>query len=80
MKRIVFISFLLLSGCASPAKDYVEAEAAAWAEFDPYLDSWIDAHEFSKDKAANSRKRDALHQLNVARRARIKHAQESLSK
>jgi uncharacterized lipoprotein YajG len=69
MKRLILVAVLLLPGCAGPAADYVRAEAAAWAEFDPYLDGWVE-----KDPALSSEKKDALHQLNVARRARVRHA------
>ena len=69
--RNILMAVLLVSavGCASPAASYVKAEAHAWAEFDPYLDAWIDAE--TKLKAEE---KDALHQLNVGRRARVSHA------
>ena len=73
MKRILL--GLLLAGCASPAEDYIRADAAAWAPFDQsgWLDFKIDAEPSFSDA-----KKDALHQLNVARRARIAHAIASI--
>lgn len=70
MKRIV-LALVFVAGCASPAEDYVRADAAAWAPFDAngWLDSKIDA-----ESSFSAGKKDALHQLNAARRARVSHA------
>lgn len=69
---VALLAFMFFAGCASPAEDYVRAEAAAWAQIDPSLDGWIDAESSFKPE-----KKDALHQLNAARRARVKHALEA---
>jgi len=71
VKKIMFIVALATIGCASPAKDYVLAEQSAWAQFDKggMLDRWID-----QDATLSHDVKDALHQLNVGRRARIAHA------
>lgn len=66
--KYALVAMLLIAGCASPAEDYIRADAAAWAQYDPFIDSWVDKSDFSADK------KDALHQLNVGRRARINHA------
>lgn len=67
--QLTLLVVLLLAGCASPAEDYVRAEDAAWAEYDPYLDKWVDQEvSFTKDK------KEAMHLLNEGRRARVRHA------
>lgn len=82
MKKTLLILSLLIVGCASPAADYVMAEKAAWDQYDvaydstghqlvgqPILDKWID-----QEASFPADLKDALHQLNVARRARVNHA------
>ena len=83
MKRLALVAILAFSGCASPAEDYVRAEAGAWAQLDepydasgkPRLDAWIDG-----DSALSPEKKDALHQLNAGRRARVSHALSEFQK
>lgn len=74
MKKFMLLSLVVLvafTGCSSPAADYVRAEKAAWDEFDRNgnLDRWVDQEPTFSDDA-----KDALHQLNVGRRARVAHA------
>lgn len=74
MKRLAcFVVLLALVGCVAPADDYVNADAAAWAPFD--ADGWLDA-QIDKEEKFTPKKKDALHELNVGRRARIRHALE----
>jgi len=76
MKKTLFVAILLITGCASPAADYVRADKATWDQYDtitpsgkPLIDAWVDSEaSFSADK------KDAFHQLNTARRARVDHA------
>ena len=65
-KFILAVCLVSAGGCASPAASYVKAEAHAWAEFDPFLDRWVDA-----EPSLTAEQKDALHQLNVGRRARV---------
>ena len=72
MKKIAFaVLCAALVGCASPAEDYIRADAAAWVPFDDggWLDAKIDA-----EPAFSADKKTALHMLNAGRRARIAHA------
>lgn len=69
MKKLLVILFL--AGCSSPAEDYVRADQHTWEVFDK--DAWLDQAIDADTKMSVDRK-DALHQLNVARRARIEHA------
>lgn len=75
MKKFLTVVFLVAIGCASPAADYIKADQGTWAQFDtpvggkPLIDSWID-----NDPRLSDDKKDAFHQLNVSRRARITHA------
>jgi hypothetical protein len=76
MKYLAGLILILGAGCATPAQEYVQADAAAWARFDVdgRIDSWIDSSALDADE------KDSLHQLNVARRARIAHALAELQK
>jgi hypothetical protein len=69
MKSTVLVLALALAGCAGPTYDYVHAEADAWGVFDPYLDKWIDS-----DASISPDKRDAMHEVNKGRKARVAHA------
>lgn len=81
--KTILVLLLLTAGCASPAADYIRADKAAWDVYDhaydasghpalvgpTLIDRWIDQEPtFSLDL------KDAMHQLNVARRARVNHA------
>lgn len=74
--RSMLLLLALLSGCASPAEDYIRADAATWAQFDrstpagvPWIDAAVDA-----DPTLSPEHKDALHQLSTSRRARVSHA------
>lgn len=67
--KYMILALALMGGCASPAADYVSAEAAAWQQIDDKLDGWIES-----EPSYDAPKKDALHQLNVGRRARVSHA------
>ena len=69
MRKLILV-LAFMAGCSSPAQTYVEADAAARAPYDQdhRLDSWVDSSSLSPEE------KDALHQLNDARRARVAHA------
>lgn len=76
----LLVCCLLMVGCATPAEDYVRADAAAWRYYDQegLLDKWIDQAEvrgeITKGRAS------ALRRLNEGRRARVAHALASFDK
>jgi len=79
---VLLVAFIL-AGCASPAEDYIRADAAAWQWLDePYdashphrIDAYVDS-----DAAISSDVKDAIHQLMDGRRARVAHALAGLDK
>jgi uncharacterized lipoprotein YajG len=71
---VVLLALGLYAGCQGPAASYVQADADCWSVFDPYIDGWVDAA-----PAISASVKDAMHQVNVGRRARISHALASLN-
>jgi len=87
VKLLSIVLVLASCGCASPAADYVRADAAAWTKLDEpvagtptkpgqaRVDIYIDM-----DPSLSTDEKDALHQLMNGRRARISHALAEVSK